>query len=64
MGFFIGGKLRQGIDDRPEVGAAVAEKIFDAFAMFSPNGKKLVFCSNRNNGGTHDTNIFIADWVE
>ena len=41
-----------------------AEKIFDAFAMFSPDGKKLVFCSNRNNGGTHDTNIFIADWVE
>jgi len=32
--------------------------------MFSPDGKKIVFCSNRNNGGTHDTNIFIADWVE
>ena len=40
------------------------DKGFDAFPMFSPNGKKIVFCSNRNNGGTRDTNIFIADWVE
>jgi TolB protein len=37
---------------------------FDAFPMFSPDGKKIAFCSNRNNGGTHDTNIFIADWVD
>ena len=40
------------------------DKVFDAFPMFSPNGKKLVFSSNRNNNGTHDTNLFIADWVE
>ena len=40
------------------------DKGFDAFPMFSPDGKKIVFCSNRNNGGTHDTNIFIADWAE
>lgn len=40
------------------------DKGFDAFPMFSPNGKKLVFCSNRNNGGTRDTNIFVADWQE
>jgi TolB protein len=37
---------------------------FDAFPMFSPDGKKIIFCSNRNNGGTHDTNIFVADWVQ
>ena len=37
---------------------------FDAFPMFSPNGKKLIFSSNRNNGGTRDTNLFIVDWVE
>lgn len=36
---------------------------FDAFPMFSPDGKTLVFSSNRNNGGTRDTNIFLADWV-
>lgn len=40
------------------------DKGFDAFPMFSPDGKKVIFCSNRNNGGTRDTNIFIADWVE
>lgn len=40
------------------------DKTFDAFPMLSPDGKKIIFCSNRNNGGTHDTNIFIADWVE
>jgi TolB protein len=41
-----------------------ASQVFDAFPMFSPDGKKLVFCSNRNNGGTRDTNIFVADWVK
>lgn len=40
------------------------DKGFDAFPMFSPDGKKIVFCSNRNNGGMRDTNIFIADWIE
>ena len=40
------------------------DRSFDAFPMFTPDGKKIVFCSNRNNGGTRDTNIFIADWVE
>ena len=36
---------------------------FDGFPMFSPDGRRLVFASNRNNKGTHDTNIFMADWV-
>ena len=40
------------------------DSVFDAFPMFSYDGKKLVFASNRNAGGTHDTNLFIADWVE
>ena len=39
------------------------DKGFDAFPMFSPDGKKILFCSNRNNGGTRDTNVFVADWV-
>ncbi|HIE45326.1 MAG TPA: hypothetical protein EYP87_03955 [Flavobacteriaceae bacterium] len=40
------------------------DAVFDSFPMFSFDGKKLVFSSNRNNNGTHDTNLFIADWVE
>ena len=35
---------------------------FDGFAMFSPDGKKLVFASNRNDAKAGETNIFIADW--
>ena len=39
---------------------------FDAFPMFSFDGKKLVFASNRNVDRMESrvTNIFIADWVE
>jgi TolB protein len=40
------------------------DKGFDAFPMFAPGGRKFVFASNRFNGGTRDTNLFIADWVE
>jgi len=40
------------------------DKGFDAFPMMSPDGKKILFCSNRNNGGTRDTNVFVADWEE
>ncbi|MBK8497996.1 MAG: PD40 domain-containing protein [Flavobacteriales bacterium] len=37
---------------------------FDAFPVFSPDGRYLVFSSNRNNGGTRDTNLFLAEWVD
>ncbi len=37
---------------------------FDAFPVFSNNGKYLVFSSNRNNGGTRDTNLFLAEWQD
>jgi len=36
---------------------------FDAFPMFSPDGKKLVWASNRHGTAPHETNIFVADWV-
>ncbi len=37
---------------------------FDAFPIFSKDGKYLVFSSNRNNGGTRDTNLFLAEWKD
>jgi Tol biopolymer transport system component len=37
---------------------------FDAFPVFSNDGKYLAFSSNRNNGGTRDTNLFIAEWQD
>ena len=40
------------------------ESYFNAFPMFSPDGKKLVWSSNRRNWGTRDTNMFVADWED
>jgi TolB protein len=40
------------------------DKGFDAFPMFSPDGRRFIFASNRNNGGTRDTNLFVAEWVK
>lgn len=40
------------------------DPVFDAFPMFSRDGKRLVFASNRNNQGTHDTNLFLVEWVD
>jgi TolB protein len=37
---------------------------FDSFPMFSRDGKKLVWASNRNPNKPHETDIFIADWAE
>ena len=37
---------------------------FDGFPMFSADGKRLVWCSNRFNDRPHETNVFVADWVE
>lgn len=37
---------------------------FDAFPMFAPDGRQLVWASNRHGTAPHETNIFIGDWVE
>jgi TolB protein len=36
---------------------------FDGFPMFSIDGKKLVWASNRNGKAPHETNVFIGDWA-
>ena len=35
---------------------------FDGFPMFSPDGRKLVWASNRHSVKPTDTNLFVADW--
>ena len=37
---------------------------FDSFPLFSPDGRKLAFASNRNPQRPRETDIYIADWVE
>jgi len=37
---------------------------FDAFPMFSPDGKQLVWISGRRRMAPHESNVFIADWVD
>src|SRR5262249_9588313 len=36
--------------------------VFDGFPMFSPDGTKLVWASNRHDVKPTETNLFIADW--
>jgi Tol biopolymer transport system component len=37
---------------------------FDSFPMFSPDGRRLVWASNRHGATEGETDLFIADWVE
>ena len=37
---------------------------FDGFAMFTRDGKRIVWCSNRHNEKPNETNVFVADWKE
>ena len=37
---------------------------FDGFPVFSPDGRYLVFGSNRFNENSGDTNLFLAEWVD
>ena len=36
---------------------------FDGFPMFSFDGKRLLWCSNRHNARPNETNVFVADWI-
>ncbi len=36
---------------------------FDGFPVFTRDGKKIIFSSNRNGKQRGETNVFIADWI-
>ncbi len=48
----------------PAVERVTFAEDFDSFPMFSPDGKYLVFTSNRHGGEPGETNVFVARWVE
>jgi Tol biopolymer transport system component len=50
--------------DGTELEQVTNDDTFDAFPVFSNDGKHLVFSSNRNNGGTRETNLFVAEWTD
>ncbi|HMN07470.1 MAG TPA: hypothetical protein PKC83_01695 [Gemmatimonadaceae bacterium] len=47
---------------RDQVEQITFTPVFDGFPMFSPDGKKLIWASNRTSTNPTDTNLYIADW--
>ena len=37
---------------------------FDCFPVFSPDGRRLVFSSNRDGATPYQTSIFLADFIQ
>ena len=48
--------------DSTQVERVTTHGDFDGFPMFSPDGTKLVWGSNRNQARMGETNVFVADW--
>jgi len=51
-------------DDGTGLEPVTSEGQFNSFPMFSPDGKRLVWISDRNAKAPGEFNIFMADWVE
>jgi TolB protein len=50
-------------DDGTGVERLTTEGHFNSFPMFSPDGKRLVWVSDRNSTTPGEFNVFLADWV-
>jgi Tol biopolymer transport system component len=50
-------------DDGTGLEQVTFEGRFNSFPMFSPDGKRVVWVSDRNVAGPGEFNIFIAEWV-
>ncbi len=50
-------------DDGTALEQITVEGHFNSFPMFSPDGKLLVWASDRNAKGPGEYNVFLADWV-
>ncbi len=50
-------------DDGGGLERVTVEGHFNSFPMFSPDGKRLVWVSDRNSKERGEFNVFLADWV-
>ncbi|MBI5776773.1 MAG: PD40 domain-containing protein, partial [Nitrospirae bacterium] len=50
-------------DDGTGMEQVTATGRFNSFPMFSPDGKRVVWVSDRNASEKGEFNLFIADWV-
>ncbi|TKS58900.1 MAG: hypothetical protein EWM72_02552 [Nitrospira sp.] len=50
-------------DDGAGLERLTVEGHFNSFPMFSPDGKRLVWVSDRNSKEPGEFNVFLADWV-
>jgi Tol biopolymer transport system component len=50
-------------DDGTGLERLTMEGHFNSFPMFSPDGKRLVWVSDRNAKEPGEFNVFLADWV-
>jgi len=50
-------------DDGSGLERVTFEGTFNSFPMFSPDGTRLVWISDRNAKDPGEFNVFLADWV-
>jgi len=49
--------------DGKTVTQITTEGNFNSFPMFSPDGKKIAWCSDRGTSVMGEINVFVADWI-